>query len=144
MAHERRLGWRKLPTEVFVCAKKLLKRGVSTPHPLQPTYTTLSRYTFPHPVAVVQPEGSQTPLVVTYSWNQKRKHWQLAPPPCGMPDPGVLPKAVARMLWMSLPRGPRRNSAPRQLSDSSIRDPSSSVGSSGVMLLCLLRQGIFV
>ena len=82
MVYERRLGWRKLPTEVFVCAKKSLKRGVSTPHPLHPTYTTLSRYTFPHPVAVVRPEGSQTPLnqtkqhtlVVTYPWSQKRKH----------------------------------------------------------------------
>jgi hypothetical protein len=48
---------------------------------LHPTYTTLSRYTFPHPVAVVRPEGSQ---MVTYPWSQKMKHWQLAPPPCGM------------------------------------------------------------
>jgi hypothetical protein len=101
MAYKRRLGWRKLPTEVFVCAKKSLKRGVSTHHPLHPTYATLSRYTFPHPVDVVRPENSQTPLVVTYPWSRKRTHWQLAPPSCGMPDLGVRPKAVAQLLWMS-------------------------------------------
>ena len=104
MAYERTLGWRKLPTEVFVCAKKSLKRGVSTPHPLHPTYTTLSRYTFLHPVPVVRPEGSQTPLVVTYPWSQKMKHWQLAPPPCGMPDPGVRPKSVAQLLSIGVRR----------------------------------------
>ena len=104
MAYERRLGWRKLPTEVFVCAKQSLRGGVSTPHPLHPTYTTLSRYTFLHPVPVVRPEGSQTPLVVTYPWSQKMKHWQLAPPPCGMPDPGVRPKSVAQLLSIGVRR----------------------------------------
>jgi hypothetical protein len=101
--HVLRTGCRKLPTEVFVCqcAKKLLKRGFSTPHHLHPAYATLSRYTFPHPVAVVRPEGLQTPLVVTYQWSRKRKHWQLAPPQRGMPDPGVRQKAVALLLWMS-------------------------------------------
>jgi len=144
MAYERRLGWRKLPTEVFVCAKKSLKRGVSTPHPLHPTYTALSRYTFPHPVAVVRPKGSQTPLLVTYPWSQKleMKHWQLAPPPCGMPDPGVRPKSVAQLLWMSrTPEGtqPRGSGQIHPL-----ETPSSSVGSSGVMSLCLLGQGLCV
>ena len=122
MVYKRRLGWRKLPTEVFVCAKKSLKRGVSIPHPLHPTYATLSRYTFPHPVDVVRSEGSQTQLVVTYPWSQKRKHWQLAPPLCGMPDPGVHPKAVTQLSRKKLCTDPRRNSAPRQ-SDSSIGDP---------------------
>ena len=127
MVYERRLGWRKLPTEVFVCAKKSLKRGVSTPHPLHPTYTTLSRYTFPHPVAVVRPEGSQTPLLVTYPWSQKMKHWQLAPLPCGMPDPGVRPKSVAQLLWMSrTPEGTQpRGSGETRIHP--LETPSSSV-----------------
>ena len=47
MAYKRRLGWRKLPTDVFVCAIFLLKRGISTPHPLHPTYATLSSHDTP-------------------------------------------------------------------------------------------------
>ena len=113
MVYERRLGWHKLPTEVFVCTKKSLTKGVGTPHPLHPTYATLSTYIFPPPVGAVRPEGLQTPLVVTYPWSRKRKHWQLAPPPCGMPDPGVRPKAVAAVVDVT---DPRRNSAPRQWS----------------------------
>ena len=140
MAYERRLGWRKLPTEVFVCAKQSLRGGVSTPHPLHPTYATLSRYTFPHPVAVVQPEGSQTPLVVTYPWSRKRKQWQLAPPSCGMPDPGVRPKAVAQLLWMS--RTPEETQPRGSGQIHKLETPSSSMGSSGVMSLCLLGQGL--
>jgi hypothetical protein len=42
VAYERRLGWSKLPTEVFECAKKSLKREVSTPPPSAPNqYNTL-------------------------------------------------------------------------------------------------------
>ena len=101
MVYERRLGWRKLPTEVrvFVCAKKSLKRGVSTPHPLHPTYATLSRYTLPHPVAVVR-----GPRAHRHHWWSRihgiRKgntgNHKLAPPPCCMPDPGVSPRRRRR------------------------------------------------
>ena len=60
------------------------------------------------------------------------KHWQLAPPSCGMPDPGVpgRPKSVAQLLWMSrTPEGtqPRGSGEIHPL-----ETHLSSVGSSGV------------
>jgi hypothetical protein len=60
---------------------------------------------------------------------------------CGMSDPGVSPKTVAQLLWMSqTPEGtqPRGSGQIHPL-----ETPSSSVGSSGVMSLCLLGQGIY-
>jgi hypothetical protein len=44
-----------------------------------------------------------------------------------MPDPGVRPKAVAAVVDVTS-RDPQRNLAPRQWSDSSIRDPQQFSG----------------
>jgi hypothetical protein len=142
MTYERRLEWRKLPTEVFVCAKKSLKRGGNHPSPSAPNLCNTLKIHLSAPSRCGAARGLTDTTVGHVSLESKKKTLVISPPVVRHARPWCPPEG-SRAVVVDV-TDPRRNSAQWQWSDSSIRDPSSSVGSSGVMSLCLIRQGIFV
>ena len=141
MVYDRRLGWRKLPTEVFVCAKKSLKRGVSTPHRASaPTlYNTLKMH-LSTPCRCGAARGLADTTIGHIPMESENETLAISTPAVRHARPWCPPE-VSRAAVVDV-TDPRRNSAPRQWSNSPIIDPQQFSGVFGSHVTLPARTGI--